>query len=260
MKRGSDIASLFQKYSSKKKVSSPSPSVAAAIPEEQFEEQAGPDQDRVIAENATPIPMPSGPPPVAEKEPVYDISRLPLDPGERQSIGSYPCNDQDAVRRSYILKGPFQPYAHEFESRKIGDRDRQFNPIWFYKYLWIEYSIKKKAAFCFVCYLFAKEKAKKSAFVEGGWRNWNRIDTLDLHVGGVTSAHNAAQERYNLFMTPHGAIDDKIVKVDNEERRLYMIRLTYSLRCLRFLLQQGLAFRGHDESEESSNRGNFIEL
>jgi hypothetical protein len=80
------------------------------------------------------------------------------------------------------------------------------------------------------------------------------------NVGGVTSAHNAAQERYNLFMTPHGAIDDKIVKVDNEERRLYKIRLTYSLRCLRFLLQQGLAFRGHDESEESSNRGNFIEL
>jgi len=53
MKRGSDIASLFQKYSSKKKVSSPSPSVAAAIPEEQFEEQGGPDQDRVIAENVT---------------------------------------------------------------------------------------------------------------------------------------------------------------------------------------------------------------
>ena len=53
MKRGSDIASLFQKYSSKKNVSSPSPSVAAAIPEEQFEEQGGPDQDRVIAENVT---------------------------------------------------------------------------------------------------------------------------------------------------------------------------------------------------------------
>ena len=93
MKRSSDIASLFQKYSSKKKVSSPSP-VAATIPEEQFEEQGGPDLDRVIAENATPIPMPSGPPPVAEKEPVYDISRLPLDLGERQSIASYPCNDQ----------------------------------------------------------------------------------------------------------------------------------------------------------------------
>jgi hypothetical protein len=75
--------------------------------------------------------------------------------------------------------------------------------------------------------LFGKGKSKKSAFVEGGWRNWNRNDALDLHVGGVTSAHNAAQERYNLFMTPHEAIDDKIVKVDNEERRLYKIKLTY---------------------------------
>jgi hypothetical protein len=61
-------------------------------------------------------------------------------------------------------------------------------------------------------------------------------------------------------MTPHGAIADKIVKVDSEERRLYKIRLTYPLRCLRFLLHQGLAFSGHDESEESNNRGNFIEL
>jgi hypothetical protein len=29
---------------------------------------------------------------------------------------------------------------------------------------------------------------------------------------------------------------------------------------VKFLLRQGLAFRGHDESEESSNRGNYIEL
>jgi hypothetical protein len=30
-------------------------------------------------------------------------------------IVSYPINDQDAVRRAYIMKGPFQPYAHEFK-------------------------------------------------------------------------------------------------------------------------------------------------
>ena len=223
MMRSGDIASLFQKYESKKKASSPSPSLAAAVPEEEIEKQEdGPDEDRVIEENVAPTLVPPTPSP-----PVYDISRLPLDPRERQPIANYPVNDQDAVRRSYIIKGPYQPYAHEFESRKIGHRDRQFNPIWFYKYPWIEYSIKKEAAFCFVCYLFAKEKTKKSAFIEGGWRTWNRNDALDLHVGGVTSAHNAAQERYNLFMTPHGAIDDKIVKVDNEEWCLYKNRLTY---------------------------------
>ncbi|XP_066324330.1 uncharacterized protein [Miscanthus floridulus] len=198
--RSGDIASLFQKYESKKKASSPSPSLAAAVTEEELEAQEdGPDEDRVIEENVAPTLVPPTPSP-----PVYDISRLPLDPRERQPIANYPVNDQDAVRRSYIIKGPYQPYAHEFKSRKNGHRDRQFNPIWFYKYPWIEYSIKKDAAFCFVCYLFAKEKTKKSAFIEGGWRTWNRNDALDLH--------------------------------------------------------QGLAFRGHDESEESSNRGNFIEL
>ena len=30
--------------------------------------------------------------------------------------------------------------------------------------------------------------------------------------------------------------------------------------CVRFFLRQGIAFRGHDESENSSNQGNFLEL
>ena len=33
-----------------------------------------------------------------------------------------------------------------------------------------------------------------------------------------------------------------------------------SVDCVRFLLRQGLAFHGHDESEYSSNQGNFLEL
>ena len=33
-----------------------------------------------------------------------------------------------------------------------------------------------------------------------------------------------------------------------------------SIDCILFLLRQGLAFRGHNESENSSNQGNFLEL
>ncbi|XP_022683490.1 uncharacterized protein LOC111257714 [Setaria italica] len=73
-------------------------------------------------------------------------------------------------------------------------------------------------------------------------------------------AHNAAQERYIGFMNPKVAIDYRIEKWTDEDLHLYKKRLTYSLRCIKFLLHQGLAFRGHDENEESSNRGNFIEL
>jgi hypothetical protein len=103
-------------------------------------------------------------------------------------------------------------------------------------------------------------EGKKSPFTHCGWRNWNRDDALDKHVGGVNSAHSAAQERYNSYLTPSTTIDNRIVEVGNEEKRLYKIHLTYSLRCLRFLLNQGLAFREHDESEESMHRGNFLEL
>ena len=46
----------------------------------------------------------------------------------------------------------------------------------------------------------------------------------------------------------------------NQTRSKYRARLQASVDCVRFLLRQGLAFRGHDESEESSNRGNFLEL
>jgi hypothetical protein len=101
---------------------------------------------------------------------------------------------------------------------------------------------------------------KKSSFTHCGCRNWNRDDALDKHVGGVDSAHNASQESYNSYLTPSMAIDSRIVEVGSEEKRLYKICLTYSLRCLRFLLNQGLAFCGHDEIEESMNRGNFLEL
>ncbi|GAV92623.1 LOW QUALITY PROTEIN: DUF4371 domain-containing protein, partial [Cephalotus follicularis] len=40
----------------------------------------------------------------------------------------------------------------------------------------------------------------------------------------------------------------------------YRTRLTASIDVIRLLLRQGLPFRGHDESEKSKNRGNFLEF
>jgi hypothetical protein len=45
-------------------------------------------------------------------------------------------------------------------------------------------------------------------------------------------------------------------KVDNE----YKSRMIVILEVIRFLLLQALAFRGHDESSSSSNKGNFLEM
>ena len=46
----------------------------------------------------------------------------------------------------------------------------------------------------------------------------------------------------------------------NQDRKDYRIRLNASVDCVRFLLRQGLAFRGDKESDGSKNSGNFLEL
>ncbi|KAH7672351.1 P-loop containing nucleoside triphosphate hydrolase protein [Dioscorea alata] len=53
---------------------------------------------------------------------------------------------------------------------------------------------------------------------------------------------------------------DVFSKLGSEMEVVYRVRLTAVLDIVRFLLRQGLAFRGHDESSSSKNKGNFLEL
>ena len=45
-----------------------------------------------------------------------------------------------------------------------------------------------------------------------------------------------------------------------QPKKAYFTRLNGSIDTARLLLNQGLAFRGHDESKESYNKGNFLEV
>ena len=76
------------------------------------------------------------------------------DPGKRTPILEYAFNDQDSVQRRYIPKTACRPYAPAFQVRKIYGKNRHFSFVWFEKYSWLEYSVSKEAAYCFVCYLF----------------------------------------------------------------------------------------------------------
>ncbi|KAL5129921.1 Zinc finger MYM-type protein 1 [Glycine soja] len=67
-------------------------------------------------------------------------------------------------------------------------------------------------------------------FVIEGFTNWNKKERLSSHVGGPNSAHNIAWRKCQDLMNQNQHIE------------------------------QGLAFRGHDESTNSANQGNFLEL
>ncbi|KAL5550599.1 hypothetical protein UlMin_000775 [Ulmus minor] len=55
-------------------------------------------------------------------------------------------------------------------------------------------------------------------------------------------------------------IQNIVLKKNIGDRIRYRTRLTTSVDCIRFLIRQGLAFRGHNEFEDSSNQYNFLEL
>ncbi|AEE77674.1 General transcription factor 2-related zinc finger protein [Arabidopsis thaliana] len=65
---------------------------------------------------------------------------------------------------------------------------------------------------------------RSDAFITDGFCRWNNFKSFPEHVGGVDSFHN-----------------NVVMKCEN-------------------LTKQGLAFRGHYKSENSANKGNFVEL
>ncbi|KAL5781907.1 hypothetical protein ACOSP7_006936 [Xanthoceras sorbifolium] len=176
---------------------------------------------------------PSKSPRVEPKEVNNKKNSLARDPGLRQQICDYPINEQDEIRRAYIKAGPYQFQLSEYPFSK-SKHLRRFQCWWFEKFHWLEYSPSKDAAFCLPCFLFAKPRGHgpygSNAFTLDGFRNWKKVNdgtrcAFKKHVTEKPcSAHNVAVQSCNDLMN------------------------------------QGYAFRGHDESLESNNRCNFIEL
>jgi hypothetical protein len=98
------------------------------------------------------------------------------------------------------------------------------------------------------------------AFVTKGFSYWNKKKRLDTHVGELTSFHNAAMKRCNDLFKPSQSIIVGLNKLTDVAKEGYFIRLSTSINAVKFLLHQGLAFRGHDESVDSKNREHFLEL
>lgn len=62
------------------------------------------------------------------------------------------------------------------------------------------------------------------------------------------------------FNNQRHSVSSKFVKATKESKELYKIRLNYYIDCSRYLIAQGMNFRGHDESSISLNKGNFREM
>lgn len=108
-------------------------------------------------------------------------------------------------------------------------------------------------------------------WVEKGYRNWKKFldPTSGFKKHASSRMHQLSAERFtgycnaNANLTVHEQLSEQARKdrsrkdAEKSENR-EVVQIIFD--CVLFLSKQGMPFRGHDESETSSNRGNFIEL
>ncbi|XP_016581897.2 uncharacterized protein LOC107879363 [Capsicum annuum] len=164
----------------------------------------------------------------------FDVNDLKGDPAERPSILSYPPNIHDEIRRAYILKHPFQPQDHEFPQTDFFEIPHRFVSKWFDEYFdWLEYSAK--------------------AFIKVVVIHFSRRDLEN--IGPPNSIHNQSKRKCEDLMREEQSIEVVAFnKLDEKIKNEYRVRLNASIDVVQFLLNQGLALRGHDESESSLNK------
>ncbi|XP_074318948.1 uncharacterized protein LOC141655799 [Silene latifolia] len=191
----------------------------------------------------------------------YNVTLLERDPGKRRAIGMYPLNEQDNIRRAYVVHGPYQPYLREYPCTQHGNQGRMFSHKWFKEWPWLEYSLAKDKVYCFPCFLFDTYPSHHPSFTETGFNGWKNVMSKQSgvirHIGGIMSIHNASMRKWENLRNPSKHIERVINTLSEQELAKNRLRLVATIEAVRLLARQGCSFRGHDESVDSPNGVNF---
>jgi hypothetical protein len=99
----------------------------------------------------------------------------------------------------------------------------------------------------------------KCAFTTCGFKNWkNALSAFDKHQSSQT--HQDSTARLNGRLHANKTVMAQLNKQHEDEVIQNRNYLRVLITCILYLAKQGIAFRGHDENENLTNRGNFIEL
>ncbi|PWA61978.1 hypothetical protein CTI12_AA361770 [Artemisia annua] len=130
------------------------------------------------------------------------LDSLIRDPGLRPPISSYPVNQQDEIRRTYIRLGPYQLVKSHYPLTPCGPHKRSFQAAWFKRFWWLEYSDKTDAAFFFPCYLFGRKpmgRVGSDTFTLKDFTSWRKVNggkhcPFVSHEGSSTKRNDQLQD------------------------------------------------------------------
>jgi hypothetical protein len=150
----------------------------------------------------------------------------------------------------------------DFPLTFIDGQNRKFNAEWYKRYSWLRYDIASDSAFCGVC-LDSKTVSKnnnKTNFTDIGFSNWkNALKKFNKHQDSQSHSDNLI-----FWLNKKDVTKPSCATLINSQHQknveLNRRNLMKIIETVHLIAKQGLAFRGHDESLTSNNRGNFQEI
>ena len=143
---------------------------------------------------------------------------------------------------------------------------RRFNQGLFDKFEWLTGSGEQQKLYCWPCVLFSLTTSSlNNPWVVGGYDDMNNFHGAAKHHGERCKKHTANVIRLKLFgrVRINEQVDESValgVQRHNAEVAQNRALLKRFIIATLYLARQEQAFRGHDESETSSNRGNYVQL
>jgi hypothetical protein len=118
---------------------------------------------------------------------------------------------------------------------------------------WLIFSETSKSVYCYPCKLFSTSKSK----LVTGLQNWRSI-TVILSGHETSKEHISAMCTMYKRSTKFNRIDTQLL--EQEEKEVYYWRevLKRIVSTIKLLSSLGLGFRGHDESQFSNRKGNYL--
>ena len=152
---------------------------------------------------------------------------------------------------------PYQP-TNKHTLASMANCNRNFMSRWYDAFSWLTLCTAKGRAFCFYCRLAEQRgillfstKAEPT-FTITGFNNWRRaLEKFKNH--SASNAHAEAVMKWQMLQT--SPINTQLQTQVQKSQRLRQQALVKHLYCLRYLLRQGIAIRGHVETE-----GNLYQL
>ena len=189
-----------------------------------------------------------------------DLENLQIDElGNSSCATSSSVSSQPQVPVTTTAVGEYSKPNHadvkEIPGLKRRTQAVRFQKKWFDSYPWLHYQPSLQGVLCWTCIkaegmrLLRSNSKKDPAFLSKGFRNWKKAtETYEGHQ--VSDTHRTAAVKLQASRAPSVCVViDEGLRKRQEAPRHCLLRI---FSCVKYLLRQGLPFRGLDDKS-----GNF---